>query len=89
MSHTTDLSTKRMALKIPPLLDMKSSSISQIGYADGQLYVRFAKGKLYRYAGVSSEQFAALRTAESVGKHLQTHILAKHEGQLVPEADGA
>jgi hypothetical protein len=75
--------------KIPQLLRMKSSSIAEIGYADNQLFVRFAAGKLYRYAGVTPEQFAAVRNAKSVGKALQVEVLAKHDGQLVLEADGA
>lgn len=75
--------------KIPQLLRMKSSSVAELGYADGHLFVRFAGGSLYRYPGVSAEQFAAVRTAKSVGKALQVEILAKHTGTLVPEADGA
>jgi hypothetical protein len=87
-NHQTQ-SMIKAAVKIPPLFKVKSSSIAEVGHANGELFVRFAKGRLYRYPGVSLEQFAKLRKAESVGKHLQVHILAHHTGTLVPEPDGA
>lgn len=76
-------------VKIPALMRVKSSSIAEIGYADEQLFVRFAAGRLYRYPGVSAEQFNAVRIAKSVGKALQLEVLAKHTGKVVPEPDGA
>lgn len=77
------------AAKIPPLFRVKSSSISEIGHADGALFVRFAAGSLYRYPGVSLDTYNAVRNAKSVGRALQLDVLAKHTGTLVPEADGA
>lgn len=38
---------------------------------------------------MSNDQFNAVRTAKSAGRALQLEVLAKHTGELVPEADGA
>lgn len=79
----------KTAAKIPALMRVKSSSIAEVGYADGHLFVRFVAGSLYKYPGVTAEQYAKVRNAQSVGRVLQIEILAKHTGALVPEADGA
>ncbi len=67
-----------------PLVDVASSQIHSIGHdpATNTLAVRFRKGygakrepgSLYHYANVSSEQFAAFRDADSLGKHFGTHF---------------
>lgn len=72
-------------VKVPPMTAMRSNSISDVGYDGKQLFVRFKHGSLYRYPGVSLEQYKALRNAESVGHHLQTQILRHHNGYVVPE----
>jgi hypothetical protein len=76
-------------IKIPPLFRVKSSSISEIGHADGALFVRFAAGSLYRYPDVSLDTYNAVRNAKSVGRTLQLEVLAKHQGVVVSEPDGA
>jgi hypothetical protein len=78
--------TKAMP-KLPPMFSVASSSISHVGFADGTLFVRFAKGRAYSYPGVSADQYKALREAKSIGKHLQVEILRNVEGQLVKEGD--
>lgn len=65
-------------------VDMKpvtSSNIRAIGHdpAIPALVVEFTSGDFYEYTGVSTEQFAALIAAESVGKHLNQHIKGKFE----------
>jgi hypothetical protein len=75
------------SLTIPPMHTIKSPSIAAIGHADGALFVRFAKGSTYRYHGVTPEQYEALRSAESIGRHLQTAILSRVSGELVKEPE--
>lgn len=61
-----------------------SSSISHIGHDGDTLHVTFkGSGKTYAYPGVSVNDFAALRTAKSVGKHLNTSIVPGRTGKLV------
>ena len=67
-----------------PLADVESSQIHSIGHDPdtNTLAVRFRKGygakrepgALSHYANVSSEQFAAFRDADSLGKHFGTHF---------------
>lgn len=85
----TTTNKKPAAPKLPPLFRVKSSSISEIGHADGAMFVRFAAGSLYRYPGVSLDTYNSVRNAKSVGRQLQLDVLAKHQGTLVPETDGA
>lgn len=72
---------------IPPLVAVKSQSIAEIGHDGDNLYVRFKHGSLYKYAGVGQAAYNELRKAESVGRHLQLHILRHHEGVVVTEKD--
>jgi hypothetical protein len=65
---------------LPAMQEVKSSSITHIGHSGTDLFVRFAKGTTYHYAGISADQFNALASAESAGKHLREHILHKHQG---------
>lgn len=78
---------EKPAIKIPTMLNVSSSSISQVGYDDGALFVRFVKGKLYRYPGVTPDEYAELRKSESIGRHLQLNIMTKSTGALVPESE--
>lgn len=82
---TTETAPK---ITIPPLLSVKSSSVAQVGHADGALFVRFKGGKLYRYPGVSADAYAELGKAESIGKHLAALLFNKQQGIVVPEASG-
>lgn len=49
---------------------VSSSNIATVGFSEGVMEVRFKNGGLYRYEGVTLEQFVALKNAESVGRHL-------------------
>lgn len=55
---------------------VKSSQISEIGHdpETNTLAVKFAKGGLYHYDGVTAAQFDAIKSAESIGSHLDKHI---------------
>lgn len=85
------MTDKKPVIKLPAMLDVRSSSIAQIGYDGEALFVRFMRGSVYRYPGVKPAEFADLRKAESMGKHLQVNILRNYMGSVVPddEADGA
>lgn len=76
------------ALPLPAMFSVQSSSISHVGFADGVLFVRFAKGRAYSYSGVTAEQYKALREAKSIGKHLQVEVLQHISGNLIPEDEG-
>lgn len=71
---------------------VESSNIYSVGYSETTLVleVRFkdktgAPSGLYRYLGVLPEHHQALVKAESVGKHLNTHIKGRHECHKVEE----
>lgn len=54
---------------------VKSSQIESIGHMGDTLAVCFKHGgTLYHYHGVSADDFAKLKAAESVGSHLGKHI---------------
>jgi hypothetical protein len=73
-------------INIPKLNPVKSNAIGAIGHdASGNLFVRYKGGGLYRYPGVTLDQYNELRKAESVGKHLQVNILRHCTGELVQE----
>lgn len=65
-------------MKITPV---KSSNIEAIGHdpVSQTLHVKFKNGSHYTYEGVSAEKHNALDKAESVGKHLNAHIIGKHK----------
>jgi hypothetical protein len=54
------------------LCKVLSSNIDSIGFEKGVMQVKFKNGGLYEYQGVTLEQFVALKSAESVGKHLNS-----------------
>ncbi len=52
-------------------IPVKSSFLAAIGYDEAakMLEVEFKSGKIYQYLEFPAEEFAALRTAESLGAH--------------------
>lgn len=82
---TQNIEKKAPAIKKPPMLAVKSSSIKEIGHDGKDLFVTFIRGSTYRYPGVTGDEYSALRTAESIGKHLQVHVMRHKTGSLVPE----
>jgi len=60
----------------------QSSTIDEVGAADGNLLVRFNSGKLYRYIG-AAEHCAAMLTAESAGKYFNANIKPNYTFELI------
>jgi KTSC domain len=63
-------------LSHPEMHEVDSTMIARIGHDDvkRELHVEFHTGKRYVYEGVDPDEFHALRTADSVGKHFNAHI---------------
>jgi len=53
---------------------VSSSNIMSVGYLQGQLYVRFKNGGLYRYDNVPNELYWRMRRASSVGRFFHRFI---------------
>ena len=56
--------------------DVKSSTISSVGYSDSHHYmdVKFKSGAVYRYFAVPQEAFELMLGAESVGSYFSKNI---------------
>jgi hypothetical protein len=66
------------------MIEIKSSQIHSIGYADGKLAIRFrggpdGVGPLYHYSGATQELFDSMRAAKSVGSFFYSNIKGKPE----------
>lgn len=61
---------------LPPLLPVKSSNISAVGYDEQSqaLFIRFKSGSTYRYDAVPPDEYQALATAGSVGAYFAASI---------------
>lgn len=69
--------TKKPDITLTPI--KHSSQIEGIGHHGDTLAVKYHSGQTYLYHGVTPAQYADLQKAESVGKHLNTHIKPKHK----------
>lgn len=49
---------------------VESSNISEVGHAGDTMHVKYKNGHTYSFNGVSAEDFKKLKSAKSVGKHL-------------------
>jgi KTSC domain len=67
----------------PTYKGVKSSTIKEIAYHEGKLYVRFLNGGTFCYPDVSEEAHKKLLAAESIGKYFHAHIRNKHTGSKV------
>lgn len=56
------------------LAKVESSNINLLGFDGHKLYVQFKNGGLYSYDGVHASDYDKLKTADSIGKHLNGHI---------------
>ena len=64
---------------------VESSNVCSVGYADGELRVRFKSGRTYRYWGEGIEQhYHGLLTAESPGTYFALHIRSNPEIKWEP-----
>lgn len=68
-----------------PAIELKSSVLARIRYhaADRALVAEFRNGSVYRYHGVSAEDFDALAKAPSPGARFNTDIVPYHEAERV------
>lgn len=64
---------------------VNSSNIESIDYnpESKTLSVKFKNGGSYQYHEVSPEAYQGLESAESIGKHLHSHIKPKHRTSKV------
>lgn len=55
---------------------VKSSQINEVGHdAEKQiLYIRFRNKKMYEYYPVTTEEFVAFKTSDSIGKYFHANI---------------
>lgn len=69
-----------MALENVSFYDVVSSNVSGIGYdSDEQrLYVRFNKGDLYYYDGVTYDVYEQMLAAESKGRFVHTDLKGRY-----------
>lgn len=56
---------------------VQSSNITALGYAEGDLFVRFAKTGVYKYKAVPPEVVLAVTFADSVGGQLNALVKSK------------
>jgi len=54
-----------------------SSMIHAVGRRDGESYLRFNTGRVYRYPDVTDDEHMALLTADSLGKHFNATLRAR------------
>ena len=73
-------------MNMPNMIPVESSAIRKIGYdpATQRLFVEFPSGSVWAYNEVSVDDFNALRSAESVGKHFGQHVRGKFVGAALP-----
>lgn len=58
-----------------------SSQIAALGHSGDTLAVKFkGGGATYHYKGVSADEFAQLKAAQSLGSHLHLHIKSRIQG---------
>jgi dUTP pyrophosphatase len=77
---------------IPNLVPVDSTNLAAVGHdSKSTLYLRFKKGDVYSYTGVTFKTFLEMLMAESVGKYFHAHIKAlpyeKIEGAVEQDAD--
>lgn len=67
---------------LPQMRAVKSSNVGEVGYdsVTHSLYVSFKKGgRVYRYRGVSQDEFNRLAQAKSPGQYIAQHIRGKFD----------
>ena len=70
----------------PTMHEVNSSAVSHLGHSGSTLHVRFKNGGTYSYEGVTPEEFEALKSAKSIGQHLQSNIASRITGKKVSSA---
>jgi len=69
--------------------DFNSSNIKGIAYSgtSNTLWVKFTKGTIYSYSGVTKQRFDAFKNAESKGKYFHKNIRGNYEYEKVQDDD--
>lgn len=69
-------------MALPTIMEpVQSRAVAELGYLAEQrtLLVRFvSNSSIYAYFGVSRQRYRALRSAASIGRYLNQHILRKY-----------
>jgi hypothetical protein len=76
---------------IPVMKPCASSAFVAHGYdpAAQRLYLRFKSGGLYAYNDVSTDLYAGLTSAESMGRFYREHIAGSYKAELVDTTKSA
>lgn len=59
------------------LHNAQSSMITGLGRRDGQSYIRFNTGNIYKYPDMTEDEHSRLEAAESLGKHFNAVLRAR------------
>jgi len=67
---------RRVGIRIPPMLPVRSSNVKRIGYdqINKVLYIEFKNNSLYRYLDVDKNDYRPFMTAPSKGKFVWSRI---------------
>jgi hypothetical protein len=66
--------------------EVDSSAVSAVGYKDGDLFVQFRGGNVYRYYGVDERVYREILEAESVGSYVAKNVVGRYGYDLVRRA---
>ena len=67
----------------PNMKSVDSSMIKELGYQDGDLFVRFNDGRIYEFKRVPKAVYKRLMTSSSVGQSFNRNIKSKYEHEKV------
>lgn len=65
-------------MKLNEVIDVVSSNIKSVAYGDGNLYVVYKSGAMYKYKDVKEEVYKELLSAESKGRYMNSNIKGKY-----------
>ena len=65
-------------MKLNEVVDVVSSNIKSVAYDDGNLYVVYKSGAMYKYKDVKEEVYKELLSAESKGRYMNSNIKGKY-----------
>lgn len=66
-------------MKVPPMVEVKSSNLQKVGHNADGLWIRFSGGALYRYPDAPKSAFDAIVQAESPGRAFVAHVRGKYQ----------
>jgi hypothetical protein len=73
-------------MKLPAMVEVKSSNIKALGYDNRGLFVRFIGGGAYHYPDAPKSVFDELVGAESVGKTFRSKVGGVYKHKLLDDA---